>query len=191
MPFIHTYKCRYCQREFTEQDNNLNSPDEKPLRQHFEVADSYKGSEQKAARTCYGMLAYVGTITKKIVAKGDVTELSQLAIAHWNSLKDPKPGMICAARRKEPPHDISYGHAGHGMAKHSLAGNLGDKLRSPAAAVNEWTSDNCAEVEAAHHILNKRLLQFGKTGGIEFYCIDSHGDYRAPCVNCETWIHKV
>jgi hypothetical protein len=118
------------------------------------------------------------------------TPLKDLARTFYGSLRI-KPGMVCAARMKAHPYTLRYGKAGHGIGKANLAGGLGNHLRTPAAGVQEWNSDNCAEVEAAHKILSHSGLNFGNTGGIEFCSIDSKGNFRTPCLNCKTWVNRV
>jgi hypothetical protein len=117
--------------------------------------------------------------------------LKQLAYAHYKSLKLPKPGMICAARLKADGR-VFYGRAGKAPDKDSLAGGLGKHLRNPPAQAGQgWSSDNCAEVHAAHKILKSLNVQFAQTGGVEFCSIDSHGEERLPCLNCKQWVYKL
>jgi hypothetical protein len=190
MPFFHTYKCVRCRRDFVETDNLPNSPQTTPRRTHADVAPMLPlGSEERtAASRCISLLQYVKTEFQGPPPPQPVA-LHVLALNYWQTLA-PKPGMACAARQRVAPYATGYGRSAHGIPRGLLAGGLGAQLPIPAA-VNEWTSDNCAEVHAAHQILHALNANFGATGGIDFHCIDATGHQRPACVNCATWIHRI
>ncbi len=181
------YRCLICKEEYEEVQNKK---EEAPGRRiHWEVADSLKGPMKFAAKKCMGLLLYVRSEIRH-GPQATVPDLGGLAASYWNRLKLPKPGMICAARLKSDSTMVRYGKTQKAPAKNHMAGGLGSEL-PPSASVQEWTSDNCAEVHAAHKILSDTGLQFGKTGGMTFYSIDSQGGYRPPCLNCQKWIHRI
>lgn len=197
MAYFHLYKCLQCLTEFKHWTAGRSEP-ELPVRTlHSEVGeidrlalvDEKKDYAKWRGIQCFGVLQFISTHFQNPPAP-EQKPLSELAEIYWGSLKE-KPGMVCAARLRKSPYTVRYGKSAHGILRGELAGHLGEFVPDPGAAVCEWSATNCAEVEAAHKMLETLGVAFGETGGVDFYCIDSQGNHRPPCVNCGKWVGRV